>query len=72
MEGGAATEWLERSLAYTFELHGVVRDALRSGVTDLWELTQFADKTLGPYPDFMTELGASVRAHMNMPGMPAH
>lgn len=70
MEGGAATEWLERSLAHTFELHGVVRDALRSGVTDLWELTQSADKVLGPYPDFMTELGASVRAHMNMTGMP--
>lgn len=70
MEGDAAIEWLEVGLAYTYELHETVREALRNGITDLWELTQYADKKLGPYPDFMSELGASVRSHMNMPGMP--
>lgn len=71
MEGADAIEWLHRSLSFTEELHEVVREALKNGVTDLWELTQYADKAVGPYPEFMTELGASVRAHMNMPGMPA-
>lgn len=70
MEGAGAVRWLERSLAYTYELNDLVREAMRGGITDLWELTQHADGKLGPYPEFMTELGASVRAHMNMPGMP--
>jgi glyoxylase-like metal-dependent hydrolase (beta-lactamase superfamily II) len=70
MEGDEAIEWLEKGLAYTYELHDIVREALRNGTTDLWELTQYADKKLGPYPDFMTELGASVRSHVHMPGMP--
>jgi glyoxylase-like metal-dependent hydrolase (beta-lactamase superfamily II) len=70
MEGGDALQWLKRSLDYTYELHEVVREGLRNGVTDLWELTQYADKRVGPYPEFMTELGASVRAHMVSPGMP--
>jgi hypothetical protein len=70
MEGAAALGWLQHSLRYTEELHEVVREGLRNGVTDLWELTQYADKRVGPYPEFMTELGASVRAHMVSPGMP--
>ena len=70
MEGATAVEWLQHSLHYTEELHEVVREGLRNGVTDLWELTQYADKRVGPYPEFMTELGASVRAHMVSPGMP--
>lgn len=70
MEGTDAIRWLERSLAYTHELHDLVRGAMRRGITDLWELTQYADGKLGPYPESMTELGASVRAHVNMPGMP--
>jgi len=70
MEGSAAVEWLEDSLRYTEELHEIVREGLKNGVTDLWELTQYADKRVGPYPEFMTELGASVRAHMVSPGMP--
>jgi glyoxylase-like metal-dependent hydrolase (beta-lactamase superfamily II) len=70
MEGADAIEWLKRSLHFTEELHEVVREGLKNGVTDLWELTQYADKRVGPYPEFMTELGASVRAHMVTPGMP--
>jgi glyoxylase-like metal-dependent hydrolase (beta-lactamase superfamily II) len=64
MEGAAALEWLNEGLAFTNDMDETVLAGLRSGVTDLWELTQLADKTLGPYPDFMTELGAGVRAHM--------
>jgi glyoxylase-like metal-dependent hydrolase (beta-lactamase superfamily II) len=71
MEGADAIRWLRQSLRFTEELHEIVREALQNGVTDLWELTQYADKRVGPYPEFMSELGASVRAHMNMPGMPA-
>jgi glyoxylase-like metal-dependent hydrolase (beta-lactamase superfamily II) len=71
MEGADALEWLEQSLSYTDELNDTVREGLRIGVTDLWQLTQYADERLGPYPEFMTELGASVRAHMNTPGIPA-
>jgi glyoxylase-like metal-dependent hydrolase (beta-lactamase superfamily II) len=71
MEGAQAITWLDRALEFTQELDAVVHDGLRSGVTDLWELTQQADKVLGPYPDFMVELGASVRAHASRVGMPA-
>jgi hypothetical protein len=42
----------------------VVNEGLRDGTTDLWELTKRADAELGPYPEFMTELGAGVRAHL--------
>jgi glyoxylase-like metal-dependent hydrolase (beta-lactamase superfamily II) len=63
MDKDEARAWLARSLAYTEELEGVVRSGLDEGITDLWELTRRADQKVGPYPDFMTELGASVRAH---------
>jgi hypothetical protein len=48
-----------------------VEEGVRGGTTDLWELTQEANRRVGPYPEFMTELGASVRAHMAVPGVPA-
>ncbi|MBA3431567.1 MAG: hypothetical protein H0U16_08830 [Actinobacteria bacterium] len=41
----------------------VVNEGLQHGTTDLWELTQYADRRLGPYRESMNELGASVRAH---------
>jgi glyoxylase-like metal-dependent hydrolase (beta-lactamase superfamily II) len=63
MDAAEAKDFLNRSLAFTDELDEVVRDRVRRGVTDLWELTQRADERVGPYPEFMTELGASVRAH---------
>ncbi len=63
MEAGDALAWLDRSLAFTESLEALVRSGLEEGTTDLWKLTQRADEKLGPYPDFMTELGAPVRAH---------
>lgn len=67
MEGAEALGFLDRSLAFTDELEAAVRAGMRAGVTDLWELTQAADRAVGPYPEFMVELGASVRAHMMLP-----
>ena len=41
---------------------------MQGGLTDLWELTRREDVRLGPYPGFMIELGAGVRAHMGVLG----
>jgi glyoxylase-like metal-dependent hydrolase (beta-lactamase superfamily II) len=64
MQGEEALDFLDRSLSFTEQVHRVVAEGLRDGTTDLWELTKRADAELGPYPEFMTELGAGVRAHM--------
>ena len=64
MQGEEAHDFLDRSLSFTEQVHRVVNEGLRDGTTDLWELTKRADAELGPYPEFMTELGAGVRAHM--------
>jgi glyoxylase-like metal-dependent hydrolase (beta-lactamase superfamily II) len=64
MQGQGALDFLERSLDFTEEVRRVVSEGLERGTTDLWELTQYADERLGPYPESMPELGASVRAHM--------
>ena len=68
MEGAEAAGFLERSLDFVRDLRAAVSDGLRGGETDLWALTRAADRRLGPYPEFMTELGASVRAHLAVPG----
>jgi glyoxylase-like metal-dependent hydrolase (beta-lactamase superfamily II) len=59
-----ARAWLDGGLAFTEQLGELVRAAVDNGVTDLWTLTKLADERLGPYPEFMIELGASVRAHL--------
>jgi glyoxylase-like metal-dependent hydrolase (beta-lactamase superfamily II) len=63
-----ARAFLDRSLQFAAELEAGVREELSRGVTDLWELTQRLDRRLGPYPEFMIELGASVRACMALAG----
>src|SRR5215212_7173356 len=63
-----ALDFLDRSLDFTMQVHRVVGEGLKDGITDLWELTKHADARLGPYPEFMTELGAGVRAHMGLLG----
>ncbi len=68
MQGEEALDFLDRSLDFTVQVHRVVGEGLKNGTTDLWELTQYADEKLGPYPEFMTELGAGVRAHMGLLG----
>jgi glyoxylase-like metal-dependent hydrolase (beta-lactamase superfamily II) len=64
MQGEEAHDFLDRSLSFTEQVHRVVNEGIRGGTTDLWELTKRADAELGPYPEFMTELGAGVRAHL--------
>jgi glyoxylase-like metal-dependent hydrolase (beta-lactamase superfamily II) len=62
LDAAGARAFLDRSLDFTHELGEAVREGLGRGVTDLWELTQRLDRRVGPYPEFMIELGASVRA----------
>jgi glyoxylase-like metal-dependent hydrolase (beta-lactamase superfamily II) len=67
-DAAGARAFLDRSLEFTHELGEAVREGLGRGVTDLWELTQLADERVGPFPEFMHELGASVRAHVGAVG----
>jgi glyoxylase-like metal-dependent hydrolase (beta-lactamase superfamily II) len=58
-----AREFLDRSLAFTHDLEGAVRDALGAGSNGLAELTRRVAAKVGSYPDAsVAELGASVRA----------
>jgi glyoxylase-like metal-dependent hydrolase (beta-lactamase superfamily II) len=68
MRGEDAIDFLDRSLDFTIQMNGLVGEGLNNGVSDLWELTKYADAQLGPYPESMHELGASVRAHMGLLG----
>jgi glyoxylase-like metal-dependent hydrolase (beta-lactamase superfamily II) len=61
LKGRVALDWLETGLAFVDAVERVVRQAIAAGTTDLWELTQRVDEALGPFPEFMTELGATVR-----------
>lgn len=65
MEGQEVRDFLDRSLGYTQQVRRVVGEGLAAGVTDLWEITKYADERLGPYPEMMAELGAPVRACMS-------
>lgn len=62
MDAAAAGDFLDRSLAFTDELERAVREEIAVGTHGLWPLTQAMDARFGPYPEFMTELGALVRA----------
>jgi hypothetical protein len=64
MHGQEAVDFLDRSLDFTYRVRQAVQEGMARGTTDLWELTRYADKELGPYPEAMVELGAGVRAHM--------
>ena len=41
--------------------NGLSREAPAEERDDLWMLTQRVDAALGPFPQFVTELGATVR-----------
>jgi glyoxylase-like metal-dependent hydrolase (beta-lactamase superfamily II) len=62
LSGDEARPWLEHSLRFVDELESILREEIAAGTTDLWELTKRADERLGPYPEFMTELGAGARS----------
>jgi glyoxylase-like metal-dependent hydrolase (beta-lactamase superfamily II) len=57
----AALEWLATGKAFVDDVERVVREAPDEEQADLWALTQRVDAALGPFPQFMTELGATVR-----------
>jgi glyoxylase-like metal-dependent hydrolase (beta-lactamase superfamily II) len=62
LDRSEALDWLARGRAFVADVERVVRAATAAERTDLWALTQRVDAALGPFPDFMTELGATVRA----------
>jgi glyoxylase-like metal-dependent hydrolase (beta-lactamase superfamily II) len=64
MERDAAREFLDRSLAFVGAVREAAHAGLRTGITDLWPLTQAVDGAVGPFPSFPHELAASVRAHL--------
>ena len=61
LERADALEWLATGRAFVDDVERVVREAPSEARADLWALTQRVDAALGPFPDFMTELGATVR-----------
>jgi hypothetical protein len=68
MDATAAQAFLDRSLAFTFEVEAAVREELAAGTTELWPLTQRLDERLGPYPEFPNDLGALARSAMAISG----
>ena len=69
LEGDAVGAFLERSRAQDEGVAAAVRDGLADGETDLWALTERADRRLGPYPEFKLELAAAVRDHARRQGL---
>ncbi len=63
LERDEALDWLATGCVFLDDVERAVRAAQAEGVTDLWELSQHVDAQVGPYPEFMTELGATVRAY---------
>jgi glyoxylase-like metal-dependent hydrolase (beta-lactamase superfamily II) len=61
LERDDALEWLATGRAFVDDVERVVRDTPADEKDDLWTLTQRVDAALGPFPQFMTELGATVR-----------
>jgi glyoxylase-like metal-dependent hydrolase (beta-lactamase superfamily II) len=61
LERDEALEWLATGRAFVDDVERVVRDASADERDDLWSLTRRVDSVLGPFPEFTTELGATVR-----------
>jgi glyoxylase-like metal-dependent hydrolase (beta-lactamase superfamily II) len=64
MERDAASEFLDRSLAFVDAVREAVHAGVRAGTNDLWPLTRAVDAEVGPFPAFTHELAASVRGHL--------
>lgn len=64
MDRAEAAAFLDRSLAFVDELETAVHEAVAEGVADLWALTKRAAGQVGPYPEPIAELAASVRAQL--------
>lgn len=59
-----AREFCERSIAYVDAVEAVVREQLAAGEVRLKELTDRVNESLGPFPEFVTEIAAGVRSHL--------
>jgi glyoxylase-like metal-dependent hydrolase (beta-lactamase superfamily II) len=64
MERAEACAFLDASLAFVGAVRAAVAVGVRAGATELRALTAAVDATVGPFPAFAHELGASVRAHL--------
>ena len=62
MDSAQALAFLDRCLDFTRELELAVRDEIAAGNRELRELTERMLQRFGPYPEFPTELVATVRA----------
>jgi glyoxylase-like metal-dependent hydrolase (beta-lactamase superfamily II) len=65
MDGGAARDFCDRSLAHVDRVEALVRERVAAGQVGLRELTAAVDAALGPYPEFTTEIAAGVRSHLD-------
>jgi glyoxylase-like metal-dependent hydrolase (beta-lactamase superfamily II) len=70
MRGVEVDAFLAGSLAFVDEVETAVAEAGARGLTELWDVTRDVDARLGPYPEFMIELAASVRYFLGA-GVPA-
>ena len=61
LERADALEWLATGRVFVDDVERVVREAPAEDQDDLWALTQRVEAALGPFPQFVTELGATVR-----------
>jgi hypothetical protein len=61
LERADALDWLATGRAFVDDVERVVRAAPVEERDDLWALTRRVDAELGPCPEFLTELGATVR-----------
>jgi glyoxylase-like metal-dependent hydrolase (beta-lactamase superfamily II) len=61
LDATEALEWLATGRAFVDDVERVVRETPPDARRDLWALTQRVDAELGPFPEFMSELGATVR-----------
>jgi glyoxylase-like metal-dependent hydrolase (beta-lactamase superfamily II) len=62
LERDDALEWLATGRAFVDDVERAVREAPVEDRDDLWALTRRVDAAVGPFPLFMTELGATVQA----------
>jgi glyoxylase-like metal-dependent hydrolase (beta-lactamase superfamily II) len=59
-----AREFCERSTAYVDAVEAIVREQSAAGEGRLKEVTDRVNESLGPFPEFATEIAAGVRSHL--------
>jgi len=59
-----AVEFCDRSLAFVDNVDAVVREGVAAGETGLRALFERVNQRVGPFPEYTTEIAASVRSHL--------